>query len=312
MIVRYIPLVFGALLVASGIASANVTVGATHHLRAAGHHGWMAPDADPNHAWLYAAGSVNNVVEIYDLDTRPGPRLIGTITEGLDHCQGATVDQNGNLYVANNQGTPSVTIYPPGTITPSLTLTQGLTNPFSAAADSSGNVWVSNNTNPPEILVYPAGQNVPSTTITGPLVKSPGQDFFDAAGNLWYNDYEGFNMIPAGSFTPQSTSYRPPPQPSGLTFTSDGTLYSSNFAGHGRDIVAYGPGKSHPSKRLNFNGNADYLASGRIGRHDYVFATNTFSDTVTFFRAGSRNAVFTLATGASGINGVAYKPAGVP
>jgi hypothetical protein len=272
--------------------------------------GWMARDANPKHAWLYVNGN-NNIVEVYDLDARPGPRLIGTIADGLNNPESMTVDQKGTLYVANDT-TPFVTIYPAGATTPSLTLTQGLSGAFGAAADASGNVWVTNPANPPEILVYPAGQSTPSTTITGPLVNHPGQDFFDAAGNLWYNDYDGFNMIPAGSFTPQSTSYEPPPQPSGIALSTDGTLYAANFVGDGHDIVAYKPGAAEPFKKLHFNGNADYMASGTIGRHDYIFATNRFSNTVTFFPAHSRNATLVLSTGCSGSNGVAYKPAGVP
>jgi hypothetical protein len=93
------------------------------------------------------------------------------------------VDSKGNLYVANYSA-PSVTIYHPGATTPSLTLTQGLTSVFGVAVDASSNVWVTNPSNPPGILVYPPGQTSPSMTITGPLVNSPGQDLFDATGNL--------------------------------------------------------------------------------------------------------------------------------
>src|SRR5580700_1521047 len=72
--------------------------------------GWMARDANPKHAWLYVNGN-NNIVEVYDLDARPGPRLIGTIADGLNNLESMTVDQKGTLYVANDT-TPFVTIYP--------------------------------------------------------------------------------------------------------------------------------------------------------------------------------------------------------
>jgi hypothetical protein len=95
--------------------------------------GWMSANANPKHAWLYVGGQNNATVGIYDMGKLGFP-LIGTITQGLGQVEGLTIDGQGTLYVAN-VNTATVTIYPAGSVTPSLTLSQGLSRPYMAAVD---------------------------------------------------------------------------------------------------------------------------------------------------------------------------------
>ena len=59
--------------------SLNAFVG--HHLARQAQRGWMAPDANPYHTWLYVTGNANNTVAIYDVQKRNLPEEIGTITQ---------------------------------------------------------------------------------------------------------------------------------------------------------------------------------------------------------------------------------------
>jgi serine/threonine protein kinase, bacterial len=93
------------------------------------------------------------------------PKIVATITQGVSNPLGLTVDKSGTLYVANN-GNATVTEYPAGQNTPSVTLSQGLAFPSDVAVDKSGNVWVSNGSN---VLEYPKGSQSPSFTLTNGL-----------------------------------------------------------------------------------------------------------------------------------------------
>src|ERR1700722_13059127 len=104
---------------------------AAHHSVTQLHGGWMAKDANPKHAWIYVSGTNTNNVLIYDL-AKFGTPQIGEITTGINGPRGLFLDPAGTLYVANI-GSGTVTIYPAGATTPSLTLSQGLIQPASAA-----------------------------------------------------------------------------------------------------------------------------------------------------------------------------------
>jgi DNA-binding beta-propeller fold protein YncE len=123
--------------------------------------GWIARDANPQHAWLYVNGEDNNVVFIYDLEKIGFPE-IGKITAGVIAPFGMAVDAQGTLYVVNQHGSGSapgtVTVYPAGSTTPSLTIAKGLNNPQGVAVDANGNVYVTNRGPAPGIAVYAAGQ----------------------------------------------------------------------------------------------------------------------------------------------------------
>jgi hypothetical protein len=87
------------------------------------------------------------------------------------------VDTTGNLYVANNVFSPSVTVYAPGAngnVAPLRIVngaSTGLNSPFGVAVDAAGNLYVANNGGiPPGITVYGSGANgnaTPIRTISG-------------------------------------------------------------------------------------------------------------------------------------------------
>lgn len=100
----------------------------------------------------------------------PVPKIVATITQGLADPLGITIDKSGTLYVANNANA-TVTEYPAGQSSPSVTLTQGLLFPNAVAVGGSGNLWVANGKN---VLEFPAGSSSPSLTLTDGINGASG------------------------------------------------------------------------------------------------------------------------------------------
>jgi sugar lactone lactonase YvrE len=93
----------------------------------------VAVDASNN---LYVANNGLNTVTVYS----PKGKLLRTISSGLAGPQALAIDGSGNLYVANcngcqtgNYGPDSITVYAPGSTTPSETITNGVNFPMALA-----------------------------------------------------------------------------------------------------------------------------------------------------------------------------------
>ncbi len=106
-------------------------------------------------------------VNIYSVKGQ-GQQPIGTITTGISLPAGLAVDAAGTLYVANS-GNNTVTVYPPGQSTPSVTYSEGIGTPLSVAVGHDGTLYVANETGSPSgtgtITEYPPGSTTPSVTI---------------------------------------------------------------------------------------------------------------------------------------------------
>jgi len=302
------------LMMGSGIADAKVVYGAPHRAADQPRRGWMAPDANPNHAWLYVVGYDNNVVVIHDLD-RIGFPEIGEITDGVSTPVGVTVDGKGNVYVGNT-GSGTLTIYPPGSTTPSVTLSEGLTTPTCAAIDAGGNIWVANRGSAPSITVFPPGQTAPSFIITSPLISDVVEDFFDSSGNLVFGDFSsGMNMIPAGSQQPVSLGHQNETHSQGtMEDPTTGDLFVDTYPGprsRHNIVYVYKPGQTAPSRRLHTTLSANGIATGSIKGKQYMFTTGWETNQVVMFRSMDSTPVAYISTAAQSTAGVAFKPAGV-
>ena len=70
-------------------------------------------------------------------------KQIGSISNGVDAPWGLSIDSNESLYVANGgYGTGTVTVYPYGSTSPSITYSP-MYRALYALADSAGHVFVS-------------------------------------------------------------------------------------------------------------------------------------------------------------------------
>jgi hypothetical protein len=273
---------------------------------------WMARSPRTSDPWLYVTGNGSNNVVIYDL-VEPGFPEVGAITNGVSSPAGVTVDASGQVYVANESGT--VTIYPPGKTSPSLTLSEDLSQPQSVAVDANGKVYVCDRGNSPAIVVFPPGESTPSQVITNDLIQIPDQVQFDAAGDLYYTDNDtGASEIPAGYQSMSSLNLQGLQSTRGLALDHYGNLYVGTCCKPGLDGVReYVPGDERPIRRLHDSEGADLYASGTVKKKQYIFLPESYNSTVNAFSPNTLKPAFVVNTSdAQPSIGVAVKPAGIP
>jgi DNA-binding beta-propeller fold protein YncE len=107
---------------------------------------------------LYVGNDSQSAVDIFPL-TGPNQQQIGTVSNGVDSPWGLSIDANKSLYVAN-AGNHTVTVYPYGSATPSMTYSI-LGAALYALADSAGHVFVSgwNQHHQGHVIEFNAGRN---------------------------------------------------------------------------------------------------------------------------------------------------------
>lgn len=308
---RWFLMIGVALFLFSGNAAAARSAHARYD---AGRHvtrGWMSAAAKAEHPWLYVTGNQSDEVGIYDLK-RPGFPKIGAIKQGVSSPADVAVDAYGTVYVANEIG--SVTVYPAGTVTPSLTITQGLDSPQGVAADASGNVYVANRGSAPSIQVYGPGQTAPFETITSNLIQVPTQLAFDTAGNLFVGDnatvaYE----LPYGSTTVQSLGLQYVTSGGGIALDDvSGNVFVSGVASTRHSFWGYAAGETSPSLFFNGGASADSLAVGAVRHRRVVFVPDSSANVVYVYRQDKKDPVATVNTRLKYVVGVAYKAPGIP
>jgi hypothetical protein len=270
--------------------------------------GRPAPRLNAADPLLYVNGYRNSVVEVYDL-AEPGDPLVDSITNGVDGPGGMAIDDRGTLYVANNNN-GTVTEYPFGSTAPSLTLSQDLSFPTDVAVAENGDVYVANRGSQSGIAKYKAGQTTVSEYITSPLIQKPEQIFFGPERTLYISDdntgvsvrkdgiVKSLGLQGLGSIT------------SGLALDRrNGNLFVGDNSS--AEIHVFLRGSKTSTYALSVNG-PDFLVIGKVGRRQTLFAPDSGSSTVYFFRPDGRSPFGHLLTGADLANGVAFKPAGIP
>jgi len=303
---RHFPFLFASLLVATAVGAANATEKPARHALVH-RHGWMAPDANPKHAWLYVAGQNQSVVAIYDLEIIGAPQ-IGAITDGISTPFGLALDASGTLYVANPSGT--VTIYPAGATAPSLTLSQGLISPVGIAVDTNNDVYVGNQGSSPSIQVFAQGQTTPYRTITNTLIVHPGPITFDTHRNLFIVDNtNGIAEEPFGSQVLAFLGLQGLGYPSAIAVDPfDGDIYVSDISSK-HDTLIFPPGHTTATRKIK-GVSADFFAIGKIRGTTYLFGPcspcNNL-DVIKFPRT-----LLAVLGSQTFPQGVAVKPAGVP
>lgn len=128
----------------------------------AARHGWISPAAK-RQKLLYVTDYTASAVLIYKQnDTAGGP--VGEITDGIDGPEGDAVDKTGTLYVANNAN-DTVTEYPEGSTSASLTLSTDIVDPLDVSVDGKGILYVMDNS-ASEILEFKPKSTSPDATVS--------------------------------------------------------------------------------------------------------------------------------------------------
>ncbi len=158
------------------------------------------------------------------------PKQSGSITTGIDLPVNIAVDPHGTVYVANN-GNSTVTEYPFGKTSPSVTLSGGqLIYPNGIAVDNKGTVYVTSGATAGScyVLVYPKGASTPSEQING--FDLPVGLAIDKSGNLYVGDalQDVVWKVPKGSTTPSNLGLSGLDDPVGLAIDPSNNLWVAN------------------------------------------------------------------------------------
>jgi hypothetical protein len=183
---------------------------------------------------------------------------------------GLCVDKHRNLYVANQIGT--VTIYPSGSTSPSLTISQGLARPLYPIVDRYGDLFVSNADRYYKgggtVVEYGPGSTTPNEVLQTPGSEADGMDF-DRQGNLYvaYRTSAGTGSI--AEFAPGSTQGTvlgmTLNQPQGVIVDPHGNILVVETGDTGGSVVGphidvFAPGRRTPSAELSIPNIPNQLA----------------------------------------------------
>ena len=211
-----------------------------------------------SHGLLYVTYYYPNAIDIFPL-TGPNQKQIGSIFDGVSFPWGLSIDSNKSLYVANKgNGTGTVTVYPYGSTTPSITY-----SPFAAAlyalADSAGHVFVSgwNEHHQGHVIEFNAGRNrVIAHQRLGSETDGMAED---GQGNLYvaYRAGGKFRISSIAEFSgPGLTNMRllgmSVDQPQGLLVDSAGNIIVVESAAD--RIEVFPPGATTPSVTVTVSG----------------------------------------------------------
>jgi sugar lactone lactonase YvrE len=180
-------------------------------------------------ATLFVSDIDTNAIRLFPAN-KTNPTQTGTITTGINLPVNAAVDLHGKLYVANN-GNSTVTEYPFGKTSPSVTLSAGpLVYPNGIAVDNSDTVYVTSGATAGScyVLVYPKGASTPSEQING--FDLPVGLAIDKNGNLYVGDalQNAVWEVPKGSTTPSKLSLSGLDDPVGLAIDPSNNLWVAN------------------------------------------------------------------------------------
>jgi sugar lactone lactonase YvrE len=181
---------------------------------------------------------------------------IGTISTGINGPYGLYVDRHGALYVANS-GSSTVTVYPKGATSPSLTFTKDLDRPLYPVLDGRGDLFAGN-ANGGTVVEYLASGAKGFNILQTPGVEVDGMAF-DRSGTLYtaYRDRYGQGSVEA--FAAGATKGRvigmSLDQPQGVVVDSHYKVLVAETGGGGTNrIDVFPPGATKASSEVQLPG----------------------------------------------------------
>jgi hypothetical protein len=269
-------------------------------------HGWISPDAKKRKL-LYVTDYTASIVLIYKQgNTGGGP--IGEITDAIAQPQGDAVDASGTLYVAN-EGNNTVTEYPAGSSTPSVTLSNGISRPLDVSVDSKGIVYITEGS-AGKILEFKPGSSSPDATVT---ISHPS-----GATNTKNDDlYVTYNASSAGHVArckPLATSCTDLGISVGLAQGIAIDLHGNLLVGdvYGQVIDIYKRGKTSPFRTIAVTlQQPSKLALDKTDATLYQADPANFAVELYNYAAGTEESSFTFGS-ADELEGVALAPGQKP
>ncbi|HEY1647227.1 MAG TPA: pectinesterase family protein [Terracidiphilus sp.] len=256
--------------------------------------GQLAVDAQGD---VFAAGS--GTPQIEELKVSGAPASAGapstftsttisyaTVSSATPAPQAVAVDTAGNLFVADNQGSPANNaVYrlslEPGTPQTQVTVATGFSNPVSLAVDGKGNLFVADKGAGTVLKLAPGVTgSYAQTTLLGNIV--PVAVAVDAAGDVYVEDESSASVIeiPAGGGAEVSV-YTGLVAPTGLAVDGKGDVYVADSHNTGivqvvRDALSYNFGTS---EAITFSGSLTNAGNQAITGSNTVTNTTNFSVT---------------------------------
>ena len=228
---------------------------------------------------------------------KTNPKQNGSITTGIDLPVNAAVDLHGMLYVANN-GNSTVTEYPFGATSPSVTLSGGqLVYPNGIAVDNKGTVYVTSGATAGScyVLVYPKGSSTPSEQIDG--FDLPVGLAIDKSGNLYVGDalQDVVWEVPSGSTTPTKLSLDGLDDPVGLAIDPSNNLWVANDANN--TVLGFHLGDSSAFATITSGLSGPYSIAFEKTGTLFVGSSLHYPGDVTAYKSGSASPFESISVG---------------
>jgi sugar lactone lactonase YvrE len=270
-----------------------------------GHGGgyWAHPDKNAPTLFVSDLNGGPAQIRIYSAKVKNPPQT-GSITDGIDLPINVAVDKQGTLYVANN-GNSTVTIYPFGSTSPSLTLSTSILDPNGIAVDSKGTVYVTSGSTVGScyVLEFPKGATSPSAQVNG--FGLPIGLALDKDENLFVADATAPAVweVPKGSTTPTNLGLSGLSDPTGTAVDGSGDLYVANYQA---DVTGYHVGTSSPFTTISDGIKNPYALA--FNSHGSLFVAN-YAGYVTAYKKGNDSPYESFSNGMVSPTGIAvYKP----
>jgi hypothetical protein len=249
--------------------------------------GWMSPDAKKR--LLYVSLTQLSLVDVYSI---PKYSLVGEISDGLQAPEGMATDEKGNLYVTNLTA-KTVTVYPKGSTSPSLTLRES-NSPVDVAITKKNYVLVGDISG--GVDVYPPKATAPSARLTYSDLVQVGGVAVDAHNNVYVAGYtsqstpivvEFAHLGPTGA----NLNLTGLVSPAGVLVDKHGNLAVSDNTLPGVNI--YPPGSTSPSATIANAEAPDRSAFDRT--ENLIYVPESTNDAVNIYDYPSGAFVQTIA-----------------
>lgn len=260
----------------------------------------LAFDAEAN---LYVSNYNASTVTVYAPGADKPLRTISNGINGPVQVAVAGLDSD-NVYVANTEGAPSVTVYKAGT-TLLQTIVKGINIPRAITFDSKGRLFVVQE-GESKVTVYSAGKNQLLRAIHNGI-DGPAAAAFDGSGNLYVAN-GGSSTVAVyapGSSKVSRTIRDGVAGPSALAFDRSGNLYVANTGNN--TVTVYAPGSSTVSQTISQGVRGPYGLTS-LGSYNYLNVANFSGGSVTEYAPGSGTVARTITDGIAGPVWVAFPP----